>query len=275
MKPYIALGVLSLGLYFAYQLILVDARPRHRHEVVQVEPRSDQPSGQFSWQGSLASGQSVEVHGLNGGITAGPADGSQVVVTARKTARRSDPSSVKIEVVERGNGVIVCAVYPGGDSGCGESGLSSGRANDVSVQFDIRIPHGVTFVGRTVNGSVKAEGLDDDVDVQSVNGSITIDTRGSARAQTVNGSIKASLGAVTGFDGLDFNTTNGTITLSLPSDVQAVLEGHTNNGSIASEFPLQISGNRQVKEMHGTLGQGGDLIKLQSLNGSIRIIERR
>lgn len=266
MKPYIALGVLSLGLYFAYQVVLVEAGPRDRHR---EGPRSED----FSWEGNLSSGQSIEVRGVNGGITAGPAHGSHVVIKAHKRARQSDPSAVKIDVVERSGGITVCAVYPGGEGGC-EGDRQMGNMNDVSVQFDVQVPAGVTFVGRTVNGSVRAEGLADDVHVQSVNGSITIDTQGSARAETVNGSIKAALGALDGFDNLAFTTTNGTITLALPSHVHAVLEGHTSNGSIASEFPVEISGQR-AKDLHGVLGDGGDLIKLTSMNGSIKIIERR
>ena len=63
------------------------------------------------------------------------------------------------------------------------------RNNDVKVDFTVIVPAGVAFVGRTVNGGVKAIDLTGDVEARTVNGNITLATGGYARAKTVNGSI--------------------------------------------------------------------------------------
>src|SRR5512134_3866746 len=66
----------------------------------------------WSWARQLPPGQQIEIKGVNGEVTARLASGSDVRVTARKHARRSDVASVKIEVVEHQGGVTICAVYP-------------------------------------------------------------------------------------------------------------------------------------------------------------------
>src|SRR5579864_9508889 len=69
----------------------------------------------FRWHGSIAQGASIEIKGVNGDIVADPAVSGEVEVTAEKHARRSDPASVRIEVVPHAGGVTICAVYPSRD----------------------------------------------------------------------------------------------------------------------------------------------------------------
>src|SRR5207253_9443183 len=101
-----------------------------------------------------------ESKGVNGDISATPASGSQVEVVAHKSARRADAESVKIEVVEHADGVTICAVYPtprnsDRENECrpGENGHMNTRNNDTEVDFEVRVPRGVKFYGRTVNGT--------------------------------------------------------------------------------------------------------------------------
>src|SRR5207244_12259383 len=113
-------------------------------------------------------------------------------------ARRSDPDEVKIDVVQHDDGITICAVYPNDgrrENSCaaGDGGHMNVRDNDVTVDFTVRVPAGVRFVGKTVNGDVAAADLLSDVEANTVNGSIRISTAGYAEAQTVNGEIVASL----------------------------------------------------------------------------------
>ncbi len=52
----------------------------------------------FNWSGSLSPGQTLEIKGVNGSIHAELAAGVLIEVSARKTAKRSDPNSVRIDV---------------------------------------------------------------------------------------------------------------------------------------------------------------------------------
>ena len=71
----------------------------------------------FQWRGRVNAGQVIEIKGVNGSVRAEAASGNEVEVVAVKQGRRSDPNEVKIAVVEHGDGVTVCAVYPSPDAG--------------------------------------------------------------------------------------------------------------------------------------------------------------
>ena len=71
-----------------------------------------QTGNDFRWSGQIQRGRSIEIKNINGQVDAVLAPGNQVEVVARKHGRRSDPASVEIMVIEHGEGVTICAVYP-------------------------------------------------------------------------------------------------------------------------------------------------------------------
>jgi len=232
---------------------------------------------EFRWSGTVAPGKVLEIKGVNGGIEARPASGGEVEVTATKAGRRSDPSQVEIKVVEHADGVTICAVYPNPEEGrpneCrpGSGGHMNTRNNDVKVEFTVRVPEGVRFVGRTVNGSVEAEGLTADAEVYSVNGGVTVTSSGLARAETVNGSITASMGRADWSGPLELKTVNGTISVELPASTSARVEASTVNGGIDTDFPLTVTGRLGPRHVSGTIGGGGRDLTLETVNGAIHI----
>ncbi len=217
-------------------------------------PRAATGQSEFHWKGKVAPGKAIEIKGVNGDVRAVAGSGD-VEVTAVKHARRSDPDEVKIEVVQHEDGVTICAVYPSDgrrENSCdaGDGGHMNVRDNDVTVDFTVRVPAGVRFVGRTVNGDVGAADLTGDVEANTVNGSIRISTAGYAEAQTVNGEIVASLGRATWSNALEFRTVNGGITLDLPR-----------RPSTATSRPISRSWSRDDSAPAGCMarsGVGGD-----------------
>jgi hypothetical protein len=239
-----------------------------------IEPQRQ--GNEFRLSEPLAAGRTLEIRGVNGNVSAEPASGGEFEVVATKRARRSDPEEVRIEVVRHGDGVLICAVYPnpGGEPNTCELNNSRSHVhdNDTTVDFSVRVPAGVKFNGRTVNGKVEAERLGSDVDLKTVNGSISVSTAGLARAQTVNGSITAVLGRADWPAGLEFKTVNGTIDLTLPASLSARVEAKTLNGEITSDFPLTVSGTFSRRRLSGTIGSGGDRqLILETVNGSVQI----
>jgi len=238
-----------------------------------------QSASDFRWQGTLASGQTLEIKGVNGSIEASPSASGQIEVVARRTGRRSDPESVTIEVVPHPGGVTICAVYPSPDgtpNECapGRDGRMRTRDNDVKVDFTVSVPAGVAFAGRTVNGSVRADGLDSALSLDTVNGGVTFSTTGYARASTVNGSIRGAIGRADWPDELEFETVNGGITLDLPEGVSTNVEARTVNGSISTDFPLTVSGRFSSRRLSGVIGAGGRRLSLQTVNGGITLRRR-
>lgn len=232
----------------------------------------------FEWSGRIRAGQTVEIKGVNGEIRAELASGEQVQVTARKTARRDDPSEVEIKVVEHAGGVTICAVYPEGrrdrrPNVCapGDEGRLNSDDNDVAVHFTVRVPAGVRLAAQTVNGGVRATGLRADVEARTVNGDVRVSTTGRALAGTVNGSIDARMGRADWEGGAEFSTVNGSITLELPSEVNAQLRASTVNGDIETDFPVTVQGRFGPRKVTGTLGRGGPELELSTVNGSITL----
>lgn len=243
-------------------------------------------SGDFRWSGFVQAGNTLEIKGVNGEIRAEPAQGGQVEVVAQKRARRSDPNSVTVQVVQDGGNVTICAVYPtpdpssfrrnssSGPNECrpGDAGRMNVRDNDVVVDFTVRVPAGVRFVGRTVNGAIDARSLQSDGDVQTVNGKITLSTSGIASARTVNGSIDVVLGTAVWTQPLEFATVNGGISVRFPTGIDANIRAETMNGSFHSDFPVTIQTSRnQGRRITGVIGNGGRELDLRTVNGSIRL----
>ncbi len=233
----------------------------------------------FEWRGRIARGDEIEIKGINGSVVAGFAPGNEVEVTAEKRGRRYDPDDVEIEVVEGPDGVTICAVYPsrrGRPNECepGSRGRMNVRNNDTRVTFTVRVPAGVRFVGRTVNGDVEAVDLRSEVEAYTVNGDIEVSTTEHAAATTVNGSIGASIGA--GWNAaLEFETVNGSIVLDLPADIDADLEVSTVNGSIDTAFPVTVTGRLSRRSLRGRIGDGGPLLSVSTVNGSVRLRRSR
>lgn len=233
-----------------------------------------QGTGTFEWDGRLEEGRTLEVKGVNGRIEAEPAAGGTASVRAEKRARRGDPGDVRIEVVEHAGGVTICAVYPrsGGENRCepGQGGEQDVEDVDVRVDFAVRVPSGVRFAGRTVNGDVEVRDLDGDVEARTVNGKVDLSTQGMAEASTVNGSIRAAMGRAPDRP-VRFRTVNGSIELDLPDAAGVDLDAEWVNGGLDTELPVTVTGRISRQSLRGRLGDGGPLMELSTVNGSIRI----
>jgi len=260
-----------VGFVVATTVWVVGTNTSGRHHVATTGGSARQGE-EWTWSGRVATGKTLEIRGVNGGISAEAASGNQVEVRATKHGRRNDPDEVRIEVVEHDGGVTICAVYPGRSNRCEPGGGEMRvRDNDVEVEFTVRVPGGVKFTGATVNGDVDATNLQGAVDLATVNGGVRLETSGGdARANTVNGSITATVRAL-GDQPLHFETVNGGITLSLPASLDADLQAQTVNGSIQTDFPIQVQGRMNPRELNGHIGRGGRALELETVNGSIRL----
>src|SRR5260221_2013246 len=179
----------------------------------------------FQWYGAIPQGRAIEIKGVNGDVRAEPSGGNEVEVVAVKRGTRDNPDSVRIDVVPHAGGVTICAVYPSPDgqkpNEClpGDAGRMNVQNNDVSVRFTVRVPAGVALVGKTVNGEIEALRLNGDVTLSTVNGSVIFFTTVGRLAATVNASIHGEIGRADWADTLKMATVNGSITLTLPADL--------------------------------------------------------
>ncbi|MFQ5747364.1 MAG: DUF4097 family beta strand repeat-containing protein [Gemmatimonadota bacterium] len=234
----------------------------------------------FEWSGHLDRGKVIEIKGVNGDIRAEAASGGDVEVKAVKRGRRSDESEVRIDVVEHADGVTICAVYPDRrrdrPNVCepGRGGHLGSHNNDVEVTFTVKVPAGVRFTGKTVNGDVEANDLQADVMGTTVNGDVSVSTSGVARASTVNGSVSASFGRTDWDRDLEFSTVNGDVTLEMPAGANADVRASTVMGRMSTDFPLEVTGRFSNRRMRGRIGSGGRRLELKTVNGDIKLRKR-
>jgi hypothetical protein len=242
-----------------------------------AKPGAD-ASDAFHWKGKVPAGQQVEIRGINGSIHAEPALGNDVEVVAHKTGQPSDDvAAIEVQVVEHDGGVTFCAVYPSGNghhAAClpGANSPLNAISNDVNVDFLVRLPKGVRFVGRTVNGQVEAKSLQSDTEAHTVNGNVRLSTAGAAVGETVNGSIIASVGKINSAS--KFSTVNGGITLEMPLSAAAEVHAGTKNGHIHTDFPLSMHDEFASRRADGVIGNGGPDLTIVTVNGTINLRRR-
>lgn len=228
----------------------------------------------FEWTGQIAAGDRIEIKGVNGRVRATGTTAGAVSVSATKRSQRSDPAGVAIEVVPHADGVTICAVYPDvpgqARNQClpGDEGSMNVRNNDVNVTFDVSLPAGVVFVGRTVNGTVSAIDVDSDAYLTTVNGDVQVSTSGLAEGSTVNGSITSTIGLSDWGEDLIFATVNGAAKVTIPGSTNAEVRLSTVNGSIDTDFALTEMSPRDVR---GMLGSGGPMLIVSTVNGDVEL----
>ncbi|HEX2211465.1 MAG TPA: hypothetical protein VHG93_27515 [Longimicrobium sp.] len=155
----------------------------------------------FRWSGGVPAGQRVEIKGVNGAIRAEPSTSGQVEVTAvKRRGNNGRLEDVRIERVMHDRGVTLCAIYPSARRNrpnvCepGDEWSTNVQNNDVRVDWVVRVPRGVHFLGANVNGAVSALNMPADATVSTVNGAVTVSAAGVVEASTVNGNIDATTG---------------------------------------------------------------------------------
>lgn len=237
----------------------------------------------FSLSEHVPAGQWIRVRNLNGGVRVRAATGDKVEVRATKRWRRGDPKDVRIESRKSGDGsILVCALWTE-NATCSENGYEShddggwrrDRSNDVSVEFEVRVPAGVKVGAWSVNGGVSVDGATSEVRASSVNGGVEATSSGGpVQASTVNGSVRAIMGSGNGDQDLSFSSVNGSVIAEFGGDVNADVELSTVNGRFQTDWPVTITGRIDPRHLRATLGKGGRRIKLSTVNGNVELRKR-
>ncbi len=241
----------------------------------------------FRWSGALSTGQVIEVKGILGAITAELAPNGREEVVAEKRGRSTDFADVEIRVVEESDGVTICAVYHPEDYDSDDCDLDDGRRdgrwNDrrssrVDVDFAVRVPAGVEFIGSVVSGDVQANGLRSDVSAHSVSGDVAVSTSGVVEAGTVSGSIDVEMGSLD-WTRLSFNTVSGDVTLRMPDSLETEVEFESLSGDLDTDFDLRVEERRNGRfvgsSVEGTIGGGGRELSFHTVSGSVRLLRSR
>lgn len=223
----------------------------------------------------FTAGSRLEISNTNGDIEVGVWDRQEARIEARKKVKadtderaRAALEELKISIDETSQGISI-------ETESARSGSWWRWGVSTSVHYTVSIPDQAVLDLGTVNGKVRVAGVTGDLELHTTNGGITVaDSAGRVSARTTNGGIDVELTRVSSGEDMKFRTTNGSIELSLPSDVQASLTARTTNGGVHTDFPITVHGSIGRNRLEGDLNGGGGQIELRTTNGGIRIRER-
>lgn len=224
---------------------------------------------------TVAAGGRFELINVNGRITAEPADGKDVVVEGRRTAKgRSDEIAkenlAKLEIREEvGGSTVRVESRPPRMSGFGGH----------EIEWTVKIPTGLTVDLRTVNGGVRLNGLSGEIRARTTNGGVKGQNLipETIEASSVNGGIEIELGApLDSTDSVEISTVNGGVTLSMPSESKATITARAVNGGVrVNDLDIKRDDEGHESErrrrLSGTLNGGGAKVTVSTTNGGVRL----
>jgi hypothetical protein len=240
--------------------------------------------------------KSIEVDNVFGSIevVGGPSDQVQLVVN--KTIRAESKNALELarkEVtldITQPEGALT--LYVNGPFRCQcQDNCRHSRDEDgyiVKMDFELHVPRNVDIKVKTVNeGHVVVRNITGNFTARNVNGDIELDgMAGSGIAHTVNGPVKVTF-RENPHENSSFQSVNGTIELLFARGLSADFRFKTFNGSVFSDFPVTALPVHAIQEEHhggkvvfradrftaARIGSGGPEIKIETLNGEIRILE--
>ena len=224
-------------------------------------------------------GTTFDIDNVNGSIKVSGWDQPRVRIHAVKRVKSRDAGAaqqamkaLRIEVRMTDRSLRVDTVYPKkSDLGMFEGLFGGDSGVNSSVQYEINVPRTMNLSVDTVNGAIRVSDVAGELELDTTNGKIDVSgCSGSVEASTTNGGIDVELLSVAQGRDMEFSTTNGRISLTVPETLAADINASTTNGSVRSDLPLMTSRVSRTS-IRGTLNGGGPQIRLRTTNGGIDI----
>lgn len=236
----------------------------------------------------------LEFHDVDGRLVLSPSADGTISVRIRKEIKVRDAKraeqllrDTKVEIDERGNTVTVRIRYPR------FRGLFFWLSDSsrVKVTSEISVPAGIRVEADLVDGSIRGDNLQADMDLEVVDGDIRLDgLKGSVRAVSVDGEIRVSgdiksldLKAVDGdirinlsppsimAGGWRIRTTDGDVDIILPEGFAAEMEIQAGDGRIHTDWPLTNAKRLTRKTLNGKIGTGGQVFGVRTVDGQVTL----
>jgi DUF4097 and DUF4098 domain-containing protein YvlB len=156
-----------------------------------------------------------------------------------------------------------------------EGPASTGPDNWWAVSFVLEVPRFSQLRLTTHNGGIAIEDFQGTVALQAQNGGVSLSrVGGEIRGGTTNGGLRIDLdGDRWDGAGLDVQTVNGGVRVSIPEAYSAEFETGTVHGRLRIDFPLTVQG-RLDRQLTTTLGAGGARVRATTTNGGVTITRK-
>ena len=203
--------------------------------------------------------------GRNGGVRVKGENRSDILVRACVQAWAGSEEAAKAAVA----GVKIS-----------NSGTIKAEGNDenFAVSYDIRVPRNTDLSLTAHNGGISIASVEGRLEFTTTNGGVNLnDVAGDVKGKTTNGGVNVSLfGNSWKGSGLDVQTSNGGVHLTLPETYAANIETGTVNGGFRSDIAsLNVERNERDRSratrINTSLNGGGAPIRVVTTNGGISI----
>jgi hypothetical protein len=217
---------------------------------------------------TLTSGGSFEVRETNGRVQVRGGDGDAVEVTATKIGRGIDDTAARqalarIEIREEVSPASIVL-----DSTAKSGGPSFGESR--TVNYVVTLPRRSQLTIKTTNGEIGVENVAGRVTVTTTNGSIRASgLESETKVAATNGEVVLEFARLGG--GVTCETTNGTISVTVPRNAAADVSMRVTNGEIGhSNLDLKVKEETR-RRLDAAIGGGGPEVKLETTNGEIQL----
>lgn len=228
----------------------------------------------------------VVVETFNGSIQVATGAGNTVKADVTKrgagstqSAAQDDLKNIEVVMTQDGNTIRITARRTDQKFNTGNSGARADVQVPAGAILELATSNGQLSVtgstgdvtARTSNGRIDVEGSQGRLNLDTSNGSIDIRSDSAVvAAQTSNGHITFT-GALTQGDH-SFRSSNGSITLTLPSSASFRVTADTSNGRVTSDFAIKRSGGSDEKNLRGTVGENPSIsVEAHTSNSNIEI----
>lgn len=123
----------------------------------------------------------------------------------------------------------------------------------------------------TSGGPIQVEAIDGNLEAHTSGGGIRIEkVSGYVEAKTSGGPIHAVYSPGNRHGGV-LETSGGSIEIAIDPGANLNLDASTSGGSVSSDLPVRVVGTVSHSNMHGSIGSGGEELRLHTSGGSIHI----
>ena len=227
---------------------------------------------------------------LNGSISVKGYDGKEAIVEARGGSEsgrhhrdRGDRSDGMRRIDMSGTGLVVEE---------SDNTITVGsRAMNEDISLNIQVPYNTSVKLHAVNGGdITVDHIVGDVEIDNTNGKATAThISGSAVVHALNEKVLVSFDKITSGKPMSFSSLNGDVDVTLPGDTKANVKLKTDNGSVYSDFDIQVDGAARKpivqdnssgkgkyrvqfdRAMYGLINGGGADMQMTTFNGNIYI----
>jgi DUF4097 and DUF4098 domain-containing protein YvlB len=210
----------------------------------------------------------IKVNSRNGRITVKGENRSDVLLRAcvRAWAKTDAEAKSTVDQIRIETSGVISAEIP--------------KDTNASVSWEILVPNRTNLDLSSSNGRITISDVDGQIIFKTSNGRVTLSQlAGDVRGETTNGRVTVQLAGTTwNGTGLNVKTSNGRVSLNMPSNYAANVEVGTNNGRFSSDFAElkipAVDGKRRrggSNKVNASVNGGGAPIRVVTNNGRVSV----